>query len=171
VYTKQPGMYQVRVLQVPLDRASSSCATLSGLGPEEEWVAGIRVEAVDGDTDRLYASGDYKLKANLVPRANIELSLLNETRETVFSVSGPLNEWVWNWNHGYQEGRGEEYKSAPGTYRFRRFNVGPDGGWGSSFTPRYSASYSLCYKVVDPAPTPLGTAVWLTVETYWSFSL
>jgi hypothetical protein len=167
VHVKGRGMYQVRILEVPLDRPSFGCATLSQLGPEWEWVVGINVEAVEGETDRMYTADTYKLKSSFVPRANIELILLNEARETVFSVSGPLNEWDWNWNRARREGSGEQFKSAPGTYSFRRFDVGPDGGWGSSFTPRFSATYSLCYRVIEPAPIPLGTAVWLTAETYW----
>ncbi len=159
-------MYQVRLMEIPTDRTGSKCAKLSHLGPDWEWVVGVRLEALDGNTDRLFTPGTSHLKSDLVPRANILLTLTNDTDQIVFSQSGPLNKWTWNWNYGYWNGRGEEYQSAPHTYNFRRFDVGPDEGWGSHFTPRYLTTYSLCYTILELAPTPSGTAVWLTVETY-----
>jgi hypothetical protein len=110
--------------------------------------------------------GSSHLRKEFVPEAAISLTLTDDDNRTIFSVTGPLKDWTWNWNFAYREGRGEEYQSAPGTYQFRRFNVGPDESWGSHFTPRYSAKYSLCYKIDHAAPTPQGTTAMLTVEAY-----
>ena len=165
-YERGNGMFQVRLTRLPLDRVSSGCSTLSSLGPDWEWTAVVLVEATDGNLQPLYVDKTSKLQPKYVPLANLELSLVNETRKQLFSTSAPLNTWEWNWNRAVRRGRGEEYQSSPGTWQFRRFDVGPDGAWGTSFTPRFSGIYTLCYRVIDPAPIPPGTTVWLTVETY-----
>jgi hypothetical protein len=165
-YLKRPGMYQLRLSEVSLDRPNSKCASFSNLGPDWEWNVGIRLEQADGNSADMFVGDTSQLKPELIPRARLALRLSDDSNREVFAVSGPLNDWKWNWNRGYLEGRGEEYRSAPGTYRFRRFDVGPDQSWGSNFTPRFSAKYTLCYTVTQAAPViPRAVAV-LTVETY-----
>jgi hypothetical protein len=165
-YRKDRGTWQVRLLEIPLDRSASKCATLLNLGPDWEWTVGVRVEPTGGTVDQMVEIGTSHLRKEFVPQASVALTLSDESNQTIFSVSGPLKDWTWNWNYAYRDGRGEEYQSAPGTYRFRRFDVGPDESWGSHFTPRYSARYSLCYTVERPAPIPQGTVPLLTVETH-----
>jgi hypothetical protein len=155
-----------------LDHVDSGCSTLSHLGPDWEWWVAIRVEPIEGGanmyngSEKLTDRETATLRPRFVPRANIELTLTNEAHERLFTVSGPLDEWKWNWNRAIKEGRGEEYQSGPGTWEFRRFDVGPDQAWGTSFVPQFYERYSLCYKIIAPARPAPETAVWLVVETY-----
>ena len=165
-YIKGHGMYQVRLGVIQVDRLGSQCFKLAHLGPRWEWVAGLRLEPTAGSAERFFKPETTTLKPEVVPRSDLRLSLVNASRQEVFSVAGPLDRWSWNGNHAFRDGRGEEYESAPHTYSFRRFEVGPDGGWGSRFTPAYSSTYTLCYQVTAMAPAPPGATVTLTVETY-----
>jgi hypothetical protein len=167
-YAIRDGAYQVRLTSLPLDRNASGCSTITRLlGPDREWTVVIRVEPIEGDVHRLY--DNQGLRSEFVPRSNVRLTLSDESNNQLFSVSGPLNLWEWGGNRAIRRGRGEEYQSQPGAWEFRRFDVGPDGAWGTSFQPRFSGRYTLCYTVIDPAPLPKGTVVWLAVESYTGF--
>lgn len=167
-YAIRDGAYQVRLTSLPLDRNASGCSTITHLvGPDSEWMVVIRVEPTDGDVHRLY--GDRGLRPEFVPRASIRLTLSDESNNQLFSVSGPLNLWEWDGSRAIRRGRGEEYQSEPGAWQFRRFDVGPDGAWGTSFRPRFSGRYTLCYTVVEPVPMAKGTVAWLAVESYTGF--
>jgi hypothetical protein len=105
-YERGYGMFQVRLTQLPLDRSSSGCSTLSNLGLGGFGTAAIRVEPTDGELESLYGDKTYTLKPGYVPHANLELSLTNEKREQLFLTSAPLNTWEWSWNRAVRRGRG-----------------------------------------------------------------
>ena len=167
------GRDQVRLVPLPLDRSSSACSTITHLGPEQEWTVAVRLEPDDGDVldlvNRLWDKKKHKLKSQYIPQSTLRLTLTDESNKLLFSVSGPLEQWEWSANRATRSGRGEEYESSPGTWQFRRFDVGPDEAWGTSFTPRFSGTYSLCYTITNPAPMAKGVTPWLTVERYFGF--
>jgi hypothetical protein len=163
-YVKDRGLYQVRLGTIPLDRSGAQNLRIESLGPGWEWDVGFRVEAAREGVEVLSELG--KLRSEFVPKAVVKLTLTNERRQTVFSQTARLDALDWLRNRAAIRGEGREYQPPSGGWRFQRFDVGPDEGWGSSFTPRYSAQYILRWEVLEPAPLPEDVEVWLTAETY-----
>jgi len=158
-YETTPGMHQIRLGIISLAQPGSQDFTLRRMGPGWQWNIGFRVEPHRSPPD---------LEASFLPKAVVRLTLTNERHERVFSEEGRLSDWRWNRNHAWQTGKGEDYQVSPGNYSFRRFDAGPDDGWGTTFTPRASGVYTLRCEVLEPSPIPPETDVWLVAETYWA---
>lgn len=163
-YEKKGGLYQVRLGTIPLGRTGAQNLRIENLGPGWEWDVGFRVEAVREGVEVL--SESEELRAEFLPKALVKLTLTNERRQTVFSRTARLDALDWLRNRAAVRGEGREYEVSPGTWAYRRFDVGPDKGWGTSFTPRFSGQYVLRWEVIEPAPLPADVEVWLTAETH-----
>ncbi|TLY51411.1 MAG: hypothetical protein E6K53_07200 [Gammaproteobacteria bacterium] len=94
-----------------------------------------------------------------VPRttALIQLTLRDDLGHIVLSRHERLSEWIGSVGldspsqvYLYQRGTQIEVALAPGTVRVERFPLGPDNSWGTYFTPRRGARYTLHFAITEP---------------------
>jgi hypothetical protein len=64
----------------------------------------------------------------------------------------------------YRRGTAVDVPLAPGAVREERFPIGPDDSWGTYFTPRRGARYTVDFAVVTPDVKLDGVEAHLTVD-------
>ena len=86
--------------------------------------------------------------------AVVTMTLANERNETIFRESGPLSQWMWRKDMASIDGKRTEVPiDDRGSVRIERLGVGPDGGWGTHFEPRWSGHYTLTIDVLEADPS------------------
>jgi hypothetical protein len=109
--------------------------------PNGEFTVGLRLSPSDAD--------------KAVAQAVVRLLLTNEKGEVVFQVNRPLSNWVRGGSLSdgapflYIRGVNNEIPIAGGGVRLEPI-AGPDGGWGTYFSPRPNGSYRLVYETIKP---------------------
>jgi hypothetical protein len=105
------------------------------------------------------------------PAATVALTLRDEGGRIVLSRHERLSEWTRSFPYGtpahaylYQVGTEIEVPVGPGSVRVERFPVGPDESWGTYFTPRRGARYTLHFAVEEADPTLAGADARLQVN-------
>ena len=116
-----------------------------------KYFAGLRVFDANAEPIRVDEYDRPDLLPEERPHATVLMQLQNEKGETVFRHSRSLQDWDWLRNMAMIDGKIVEVP-GPGSVRSQRLDVGPDGGWGTSFEPRFSGRYTLVV-VVEPANT------------------
>lgn len=93
------------------------------------------------------------------PRSSalITMTLRDETGHIVLSLQDHLSDWTRLYadddpQHAfiYQPGRLIDVGVAPGVDHVQRFPIGEDDSWGTYFTPRTPAHYTLDFTVDEP---------------------
>ena len=114
--------------------------------PEREFTIGLDVTSTNDSPIRI-ASVSTKVR----------LRLENDRKEVVFDVQAPLSQWVLSARVGedrkgflYLRGVEEQRPLRDGVTQLERKAVGPDGGWGTYFTPRSSGTYQLVFESEKP---------------------
>jgi hypothetical protein len=117
--------------------------TLDGLPP---------IQSIIGISIAQKSSGDMPR-----PAALITVTLRDEQAHIVLSRHEPLSDWTKEYSigdpqHGflYQRGTLADIPVAPGAARVERFPLGRDDSWGTYFTPRRGAHYTLHFSVDEP---------------------
>jgi hypothetical protein len=90
--------------------------------------------------------------------SHARLTIRNEDGEVVISEQLPLSEWVWS-NRGppqetflWVRGEREEHSLGGGWSKDEHVGIGPDGGWGTCFQPRFRGRYALNLAISHPDP-------------------
>jgi hypothetical protein len=108
--------------------------------PEEDFVIAIRV--------------DPAALGREPPRATVRLRLVNERGETVVDATDSLANWDLATEPGqvlvFLRGQRRLVPVGPRASKYVRLGSGPDGGWGSHFTPRRAGRYRLAFETVAP---------------------
>jgi hypothetical protein len=119
------------------------------------------------------AAEPAELFAGHRPAARIRLTLVDERGRTVIGRQESLRDWIVrrtldDADHAflYQRGTEAEIAVAPGQVRVERFPIGPDESWGTSFTPRRQARYTLHFVVEEPDPLLRDLDVHLELRAY-----
>ena len=106
--------------------------------PTEEFTVGLQF---DGDTDGKSVD------------AKVRVTLTNERGETVLEVADALANWTWGTSPGrlfvYRRGVQKEIPFGQSSVRLQRVALGPDGGWGTYFSPRRGGRYRLVFETLD----------------------
>jgi len=98
--------------------------------------------------------------------AVVAITLRNEHGEVVFAQKRRLTDWTWRRNLAVINGGSIEVPIGGGSVRIENQGVGPDGGWGTHFTPRWSGRYTLILEVLQPDPEAAGLVVHPVIEGY-----
>ena len=96
----------------------------------------------------------------------IAIALRNERGEIVFDQKRRLADWNWRRNLALINGESFEVPIGGGSVRVQNRGVGPDGGWGTHFSPRWEGRYSLAFEIVQPDPDAAGLIVRPVIEGY-----
>jgi hypothetical protein len=135
--------YTIDLGPIALDKTDRLHRNLQGL-PHVESILGIAVAAKTPDA---------------MPRssATITMTLRDETGHIVLSLQDRLSDWTRLYaaddpQHAfiYQPGRLIDVGVAPGVDHVQRFPIGEDDSWGTYFTPRTPAHYTLDFTVDEP---------------------
>ena len=137
----------------PIDLAGTGEKTqeLAGL-PSIEAIVGVAVERKpDAADDRGEVLATHR------PAALIEITLRDARGHIVLSRRERLTQWIGSRvfddpGHAFlfQRGTETEIPVAPGVVRVERFPIGADDSWGTYFTPRRDARYTLHFAVEEP---------------------
>ena len=143
--------YTVDLGAIDLSAPGEITRTLQGL-PSVEAVIGLAVERKGDAKDSREVFGGQQR-----PAAAIELTLRDAAGHIVLSRREALTQWIGSRAPDnpaqvflYQRGTETETPVAPGTVRLERFPIGPDDSWGTYFTPRRGARYTLHFAVQGP---------------------
>lgn len=135
--------YTLDLGPVVLDKPDHLHRNLQGL-PHVESILGVAVASK--------TSG-----ANPRSSALITMTLRDETGHIVLSLQDHLSDWTRLYadddpQHAfiYQPGRLIDVGVAPGVDHVQRFPIGEDDSWGTYFTPRTPAHYTLDFTVDEP---------------------
>jgi hypothetical protein len=136
--------YTVDLGSIALDRSSHAHYMLEGL-PNVESIIGVAVVPKTPDAE------------NLRPQALITITLRDEHGHIVLSLQDHLSDWTRLYasddpQHAfiYQPGRLIDVAVEPGVVHVQRFPIGEDDSWGTYFTPRSAARYTLDFTVDEP---------------------
>ncbi len=138
--------YTVDLGAVDLTRPGELTRRLEGL-PAIEATIGVAISAASNG------------QSNPPPRPNalIELMLRDDKGRIVLSRHERLSEWIGSTalnspsqTYLYQRGTQIEVPVARSTVHVERFPLGPDDSWGTYFTPRREARYTLHFVVEEP---------------------
>jgi hypothetical protein len=90
-------------------------------------------------------------------RTVVRLRLESERQQIVFDRSAPLSEWEWGVARTQEEKAFVYLRGAvtfvpvrQGVTSYTPMGVGPDGGWGTYFSPRDAATYTLRFQALSP---------------------
>jgi hypothetical protein len=143
--------YTIDLGAVDLGATGETMRALVGL-PSTEAVIGLAVERRQGATDLQTEVFGAQRPASLV-----EVTLRDAAGHIVLSRRERLTQWIGSRALGdpgrvflYQRGTQTEIPVAPGTVKIERFPIGADDSWGTYFTPRRGARYTLHFAVVEP---------------------
>ena len=91
------------------------------------------------------------------PAALITVTLRDDRGHIVLSRNEPLSQWTKQYSSDnpqhaflYQSGTLADFPVGPNTARVERFPTGEDDSWGTYFTPRRNAHYTLHFAVDEP---------------------
>jgi hypothetical protein len=136
--------YIVDLGPIALDKADHVHRTLQGL-PHVESILGVAVASKTPDSE------------NPRPSALITMTLRDENGHIVLSLQNRLSEWTRLYTDDdpqhafiYQPGRLIDVAVEPGVIHVQRFPIGEDDSWGTYFTPRTAAHYTLDFTVDEP---------------------
>lgn len=134
--------YTLDLGPIALDTSDRLHRNLQGL-PHVESIIGVAVASKSGTNPR--------------SSALITMTLRDETGHIVLSLQDHLSDWtrlyaVDDPQHAfiYQPGRLIDVGVAPGVDHVQRFPIGEDDSWGTYFTPRTPAHYTLDFTVDEP---------------------
>lgn len=136
----------------PLDLGAESTVVrrLAGLPPGVRFTVGIFVvEATPASSRKQWPE----------PTAVVRLTVVRSDGAVIITEQGPLNEWTRAHTVGEKEsflwrsGRVHEVPQGNGVMTYALIDVRPDQGWGSSFTPRAGAEYTLLLAVLSAQAT------------------
>ena len=134
--------YTLDLGSIALDKPDHLHRNLQGL-PHVESILGVAVASKSG--------------ANPRSSALITMTLRDETGHIVLSLQDHLSDWTRLYaaddpQHAfiYQPGRLIDVGVAPGVDHVQRFPIGEDDSWGTYFTPRTPAHYTLDFTVDEP---------------------
>ena len=144
--------FQVAFPPVDLTRRVHYRYTFTRLGPPLDYDVGFRVAARNGKPLRIDEYRRPDLAAPDYPSAIIAISMVNERHEQIFREVRRLSEWNWLRNMAVIDSKIVEVPIGGGSVRIERVGVGPDGGWGTHFYPRWSGRYTLDVEVIEPDP-------------------
>jgi len=154
-----PDGYTVDLGVIDLTRTDESTHRLEGLPAVEATIGLAMVSKAGAGTEP--------------PRldAAIALTLLDDKGAIVLSRHERLSEWTRSFAlndpaHTYLFQRGTQIDVAvtPATVRAERFPIGPDDSWGTYFTPRRGARYTLHFAVEQPDPNLAGVVARLQIH-------
>lgn len=153
--------YTIELGAVDLAVVGEAAYRLEGL-PQTEATLGVAMALPPG------SPADTELPR---PAVAIALTLRDETNRIVLARHEHLSEWRRKFADGapghanlYQVGTEIEVPVGPGAVRVERFPVGPDESWGTYFTPRRGARYTLHFSVEEPDATLAGVEARLQVN-------
>lgn len=123
--------FQVSFPSVDLSRSGRSTFHFTRLGPEMDYVVGLHVTK----------------ESNAV----VAMTMTNERGQVVFHQQNRLSQWLWRRDLAVINGITDEIPiDDRGSVRIQPHGVGPDGGWGTHFEPRWSGRYTLTVEVLEP---------------------
>ena len=125
--------FQVEFPAVDLSRPGRYTFRFTRLGPSIDYAVGFHVPVQSS--------------------AVVAMSMRNERGEVVFHEKRPLSEWTWRYDLAVINGIKDEIPIGGGSVRVQPRGVGPDGGWGTHFQPRWSGRYTLTVEVLTPDTT------------------
>jgi hypothetical protein len=156
--------YTIELGTVNLAATGEAAFRLEGL-PQMEATLGLEMALPGG------VPGGFAERELPRPAATIALTLRDENGRIVLSRHERLSEWRRNFAYGasskaylFQVGTEVEVSVGPGTVRVERFPVGPDESWGTYFTPRRGARYTLHFAVEEADPSLAGVDTMLQVN-------
>lgn len=149
--------YTIDLGSIALDKPDHLQRNLQGL-PHVESILGVAIAAKSPD-------------ANPRSSALITMTLRDENAHIVLSLQNRLPDWTRLYTSDdpqhafiYQPGRLIDVDVAPGVDHVQRFPVGEDDSWGTYFTPRTLAHYTLDFTVDEPDASSAGLDVRLEVR-------
>jgi len=155
--------YTVDLGTIDLTSVGEVTRHIDGLPPIEATI-GLAVDTRDEAND---ANADPHRSTALV-----EVTLRDGSGHIVLSRRERLSDWITSFASGnpghaylYQQGGQAEFPVAPGAVRVERFPVGADDSWGTYFTPRRGARYTLHFTVEGPDPEAGGLDVRLKIRS------
>ena len=105
------------------------------------------------------------------PAALIRLTLRDDHGDIVLSRHERLSEWIGSFAlnspsqvYLYQRGTQIDVPVAPGAARVERFPIGREDSWGTYFTPRRGARYTLHLTVEEPDAAFVGAQARLQIN-------
>ena len=138
--------YTVDLGPVDLAAAMQIDRTLDGLPPIESTI-GIAIAAKSSES-----AGEMPR-----PSALVTVTLRDDKSHIVLSREEPLSQWTKQYaiddpRHAYLYRPGSliGVPVGPGASRVERFPLGEDDSWGTYFTPRRNAHYTLHFAVDEP---------------------
>jgi len=150
--------FQVEFPAVDLSRPGRYTFNFTRLAPPMGYAVGVRV--FDGRRD---------LPSEARPSAVVSMTLRNERGELVFQQKRRLSEWDWRRNMAVIRGQTDEVPIGGGSVRIENRGVGPDGGWGTYFTPRWSGRYTLAVEVLEADPAAARLLAHPVIEGYMAW--
>ena len=139
--------FQVSFPDVDLSKRGRSTFRFTRLGPEMGYAVGLRIPTPSN--------------------AVVAMTMMNERGEIVFHEQRPLSQWTWHRDLAIINGVTDEIPIGGGSVRIQPRGVGPDGGWGTHFDPRWSGRYTLTVEVLEPDRSP--TAARPVMEAYMAW--
>ena len=134
--------YTLDLGPIALDKPEHLHRNLQGL-PHVESILGVEVTSKTDDPPH--------------PNALITMTLRDETGHIVISLQDHLSEWTRLHANAesqrafiYQPGRLIDVAISPDQFNVQRFPIGEDDSWGTYFTPRTPAHYTLDFTVDEP---------------------
>lgn len=157
-------MYTLDLGPVKLDRPGRHTFRFRGL-PETEMVLGLQIQ---------HFSAAPIWPADVKPIvADVRVTMVNEGNQTVLDSGGPLSNWTWSGSSDkpqesfvYFQGRMTEVPQKDGWSLTQRLDLKADGGWGTYFTPREPAVYTLTIDVSNPQASPTVLEATLVAQSY-----
>jgi hypothetical protein len=150
--------YTVDLGPIALDKPDRLHRTLQGL-PHVESILGVAVASKTPDAE------------NPRPSALITMTLRDENGHIVLSLQDRLSQWTRLYTSDdpqhafiYQPGRLIDVAVEPGLVHVQRFPIGEDDSWGTYFTPRSAARYTLDFTVDEPDPAAAEADIRLQVR-------
>lgn len=145
--------FQVQFPPIDLSRPGRYSFSFTRLAPPMGYSVGLR----------LYDRPD---EPSALPSAVVAITLSNERGELVFAQKRRLSDWNWRRNMAVINGRSVEVPIGGGSVRIQNLDIGPDGGWGTHFTPRWRGRYTLTLEVLQPDPAAARLVVRPVIEGY-----
>ena len=101
---------------------------------------------------RMAPSMSYAVGLHVPERSSalVAMTMSNERGQIVFQQKRRLLDWTWNRDMAVINGALSEVPIGGGSVRIQLDGVGPDGGWGTHFEPRWSGHYTLTIEVFEP---------------------
>ena len=171
VYRRNAGevAFQVQFSPVDLTRAGRYEYRFTRLGPEMNYVVGLRILDERRNPLRMDEYGRPDLLETERPTATVLMQLSNEREQVVFRHSRPLQDWNWLRNMAEINGEITEIPVGGGSVRIQPLGVGPDGGWGTHFEPRYFGTYTLTVTVEQRSTSAERQIVYPVIEAYMAW--